>query len=91
MVSLYVAGEKVGTLADAEKVLAEFLARNYPVEFRDDASGEVVGMFFPKQRPSPPEPLVPWDPTITREELDRRAAEPGLTIDEVRKRLGWAN
>jgi hypothetical protein len=88
MVKLFVAGNAVGTLDDAGKVLAEFLARNYPVEFRDD-SGEVVGMFFPKQKQTPAEPLVPWDPSITQEDLDRIAAEPGYTFDEVKKRLGW--
>jgi len=88
MVKLYVAGNPVGTLADAERVLAEYIVRNFPVEFRDD-SGEVVGTFFPKQKPIPAEPLVPWDPSITKEELDRIAAEPGFTFDEVKKRLGW--
>ena len=87
MVSLYVAGEKVGTLAEAEKLFAEFIARHVPVEFRDD-TGEVVGRFTPVQPVLPPEPLVPWDPTITQEDLDRIAAEPGVTFDEVKKRLG---
>ena len=41
MVSLYVAGEKVGTLTDAT-LFAEFISRHVPVEFRDDA-GEIVG------------------------------------------------
>ncbi|MBX9624672.1 MAG: hypothetical protein K2X82_12765 [Gemmataceae bacterium] len=89
MVTLYVAGEPVGTLADAEKVIAENLARNYPVEFRDEA-GEVVGRFLPVQKPGPAEPLVPWDPSITKEDLDRIAAGPGYTFDEVRKMLGWS-
>jgi hypothetical protein len=88
MVSLYVAGEKVGTLAEAGKLFAEFIARHVPVEFRDDA-GEVVGRYTPVQKALPPEPLVPWDPTITQEDLDRIAAEPGVTFDEVKKRLGW--
>lgn len=82
MVKLFVAGTAVGTLADAEKVFAEVIAKRLSVEFRDE-SGTVVGSFVPA------EPPVPWDPTITREELDRRAAEPGLSIDELRKRLGW--
>ena len=38
---------------------------------------------------TPPEPLVPWDPTITQEELDRRLAEPGYTLEELKQRLGW--
>lgn len=88
MVTLFVAGQPVGTLADAEKLIPEFITRNYPIEFRDD-SGELVGTFFPKQRPTPPEPLVPWDPTITQADLDRIAAEPGFTFEEVKKRLGW--
>lgn len=88
MVSLYVAGEKVGTLADAEKLIAEFIGRKVPIEFRDD-SGEVVGRFLPVQKPTPADPLVPWDPTMTREDLDRIAAEPGFTFEEVKKRLGW--
>jgi hypothetical protein len=70
-------------------VLAEVIAKNQSVEFRDE-SGAVLGAFVPLPPPTPSEPLVPWDPTITREDLDRRAAEPGFTIDEVRKRLGWA-
>ena len=71
MVTLYVGGQKVGTLADAGKVIAEFIARNHPVEFRDDA-GEVVGTFIPKPPPAPPEPLIPWEPDVTRDEIERR-------------------
>ncbi len=88
MVTLHVAGQKVGTLADAEKLIAEFIGRNCPIEFRDD-SGQLVGTFFPKQLPTPSEPLIPWDPTITREEVDRRLAGQFVTFDELKKRLGW--
>jgi hypothetical protein len=88
VVSLYVAGEKVGTLADAAKLIPEFIAKNHPIEFRDD-TGEVVGTLIPKQPPTPPEPLVPWDPSVTREELERRMAGEFVTFDEVKKRLGW--
>jgi hypothetical protein len=88
MVKLFVAGNPVGTLADAAKVFAEVIDKKQSVEFRDE-SGNVIGSFIPAQAPTPAEPLVPWDPSITKEELDRRAAEPGLSIEEVRKRLGW--
>jgi hypothetical protein len=88
MVKLYVAGKPVGTLADVERLLPELVARNERVEFRDD-DGNALGTFHPSPPRDPNEPLVPWDPTITREELERRATEPGLTIDEVRERLGW--
>jgi hypothetical protein len=88
MVALYVGGQKVGTLADAEKLIPEFLARNQWVELRDD-QGHSIGTINPTPSPDPNEPLVPWDPTITREEIERRMAEPGFTFDEVKKRLGW--
>ena len=81
MVTLYVAGKPVGTLAEADALLSE-LAAQHDVEVRDD-SGKVLGRFVPA------EPLIPWEPDITRDEIERRIAEPGLTLDEVRARLGW--
>lgn len=57
MVTLHVAGEQVGTLADAVRVIGESLEQGHPVEFRD-AAGEVVGRFIPLRRPSPPD--QPW-------------------------------
>jgi len=88
MVTLYSAGKRIGTLADAEKLFPEFIEKNTPIEFRDD-NGELVGTFLPKQRLLPPEPLIPWDSTITHEEIQRRMAEPGLPFEEMKKRLGW--
>jgi hypothetical protein len=82
MITLYVGGRKIGTWAEAEKLFVE-VARTQSVEFRDE-NDKVIATSIPGA-----EPLVPWDPTITQEELDRRAAEPGYTIEEVRKRLGW--
>lgn len=89
MVELFVAGNPVGTLADAGKVLAQVIATHQTVGFRD-ATGAVIGAFVPAPALTPAAPLVPWNPAITAEELDRRAAEPGCSIDDVRKRLGWA-
>lgn len=89
MVSLYVDGKMVGTLADAEKLIPELIAKNQRVELRDE-HGNSVGNLYPTPPLDPNEPLVPWDPSITREELERRASEPGYTIDEVRKMLGWS-
>ncbi len=88
MVMLYVGGIKVGDLANAATLLPELVAKNQTVDFRDE-NGNHIGTFKPELRTEPREPLVPWDATITREELDRRLAEPGLTIDEVRERMGW--
>ena len=84
MVTLHVGGRQVGTLADAERLIPEFLARKQRVEFRD-TDGTPIGTLDP----APPESLVPWDPTITAEEIERRMAEPGLTFEEMKKRLGW--
>lgn len=54
-------------------------------EIRDE-SGELLGDFIPK---TAAEPLVPWDPSITREELDRRAQSArGRSLSEVLKGLG---
>lgn len=44
-----------------------------------------MGEFVPPAK----EPPVPWDPSITEEELQRRKAEPGLTTEELKQRLGW--
>ena len=46
MVLLYVAGQKAGTLADADTLFPEFISRRVPVEFRNDA-GELLARFTP--------------------------------------------
>lgn len=88
MVMLYVDGRKVGTLADAERLIPEFIAKNQRVEFRDDA-GNSVGTLHPTPPLPPGEPLVPWDPSITQGDIERVLAEPGFTFEEVRNQLGW--
>jgi hypothetical protein len=51
-----------------------------------DESGELLGDFIPK---TAAEPLVPWDPSITKEELDQRAQSArGRSLSEVLKGLG---
>lgn len=82
MVVLYVAGQAVGTLADAEKLIPELAARNQEVEFRDEA-GKRIGTFTPER-----EPLCPWEPDLTREEVDRRVSRKGKPLSEILKRLG---
>ncbi len=81
MVMLYVAGQKVAW-ADAEKLFAD-TAATHPIEFRDE-SGRVIATTVPGA-----EPLIPWEPDVTHEEIDRRMAEPGFTFEDVKKRLGW--
>lgn len=88
MVTLHVGGQRVGTLADAEKLIAEYLVKNHPIEFRNDR-GDLVGTFLPKPHALPPEPLVPWDPSLTQADVDRALEGPFFTFEEMKKRLGW--
>jgi crotonobetainyl-CoA:carnitine CoA-transferase CaiB-like acyl-CoA transferase len=88
MISLYVDGEKVGTLADAERLLPALLAQNRRVELRDDA-GVQVGAVRPTPQYEPTDHPVPWDPTITHADIERMLKEPGYTFEEVEKMLGW--
>jgi hypothetical protein len=82
MVTLYVGGRKIGSWAEAEKLFAE-AARTQPIEFRDE-NDRIIATSVPGA-----EPIIPWDPSITQEELDRRAAGPFVTFEELKKRLGW--
>lgn len=86
MVTLYADGKPIAW-ADAERVVPDCLARNLRVELRNDTTGQPLGVITPTATPS--EPLIPWEPNVTREEIDRRLAEPGLSFEEVKKRLGW--
>ena len=83
MVMLYVAGKKIAW-ADAEKLFAE-AAATQPVEFHDES-----GRVFATATPTPKAADDPdWVKAITPEEIARRRAEPGLTFEELKKRLGW--
>ncbi len=84
MVAMFVNGEKVGTLADAVRAIPEAAAKNQRVEFRED-DGRVIGTF----NPVPAEPLVPWDPTITWEDVEKIRAGEFVTWEEAKKRMGW--
>ncbi len=88
MVALYVGGEMIGTLADLEKLLPELRAKGQNVEICDD-SGRSLAKIYPQGDLTPNAPLVPWEPDVTQEELDRRTSMPGLTYEEVKQRLGW--
>jgi|GEM_PF-1827750 len=80
MVVLYSAGRRIGTWAEAEKLFAD-AAKAGPIEFRDEA-GAVLA------RTAPAEPICPWDPTLTAEELDRRSAQGGgIPLKEFWQRM----
>jgi hypothetical protein len=80
---LYVRGKAIGTLAEAEKLLPEILARGDELEFRDETGATL------RKYTAAPEPLIPWDPSVTQEEVDRRIAGEFVAFDEVKARLGW--
>jgi hypothetical protein len=87
MVTLYADGKPIAW-ADAERVVPECLARNTRVELRNDTTGQQLGVITPTAT-TPSEPLIPWEPNVTQEEIERRMNGPFVTFDELKKRLGW--
>ena len=79
MVTVHVGG-KVLSWAEAEPFFAN-AARNGPVEFRDN-NGSLLAT-------SEPEPLIPWDASITQADIDRAREGPFVTFDEMKEILGW--
>ena len=83
MVLLYSEGQKIGPWSESEKLLADLGKNPREYELRDE-HGKLIGRVVPAT-----EPLCPWDPTITKEEIDRRMKEPGaMTLAEFWKRMG---
>jgi hypothetical protein len=81
MLELYFGGNKVGSLSGADKLI-EYAARHEPLEVRD-ATGRVVGRFIPD------EPICPWEPSLTVEDLDRESAQGGgITLAEFWAKMG---
>lgn len=91
MLGLYVGGKRIGDLAQAEQLIHSFASGKLPIELRGD-TGEVLGTIQPNipGQFEAEAPLIPWDPTITKADLERIAGEPGCSFEEVRQRLGWA-
>jgi hypothetical protein len=88
MVRLFAGGQPVGVIPDPDGVIAGLIARNQKAELRDDA-GDRVGLIVPDAPPRSAGRPVSFDPPITAEELNRRAAGPFVSFDEMKKRLGW--
>jgi hypothetical protein len=81
MITLYANGKPVGTWPDGANLFAGLAARKEIVEFRDE-TGKKLGSYIP------PEPICPWDPTLTKEDIDRECEERGFTLDEIFTELG---
>lgn len=82
MITLYVGGKKVANWNEAEKLFAE-TARSQRIEFRDE-SGQIIATSMPEAEDDPD-----WVKAITPEETARRMAEPFLTYEEMKQKLGW--
>jgi hypothetical protein len=82
MVMLYVGGKPVGNLNENPDVLRELVEAGQVVEFRTEG-GKELGSYLPKA-----EPLCPWEPDLTREEIDRRCRQPGRPLSQILERLG---
>jgi hypothetical protein len=82
MVAMYVNGVKVGTMEDAAVLLPKFLAERQTVKFCDETGGWTISELRPA-------PLHPLDPTLSRDDWDRIAGEPGgSSLAEIKKRWG---
>ncbi len=79
MVALYVGGKRV-EWADAAERFAHPSVEAEAIELRDDA-GKVVARVKLQFAENDPD----WVKAITPEEIERRLAEPFLTLDEYRK------
>lgn len=84
MVVLWANGKVIDTVSEAD-LGPRLLRCTERVQLRGE-DGKPMGEYAP---PAPAEPLVPWDPSITEEEVQRRLAEPGFTFEEVKQKLGW--
>jgi hypothetical protein len=85
MVTVYVGGKKLCEVMVSDDLRAALAVE--AVEFRDDDGTPIRSI---DGRLGVAEPIIPWEPGVTAEEIERRFAEPGLTYDEVRKRMGWS-
>jgi len=83
MITFHLDGRTVGSIGEGDELLRQLSTQSKAVEVRSE-EGQVLGRFIPGQ-----EAIVPWDPSITREEVYRRANAPGGTsIAELWKKLG---
>jgi hypothetical protein len=84
MVVLWANGKVIDTVSEAD-VLHRLLRCTERVQLRSE-DGSPMGEYTP---PMPADPPVPWDASITEDEIQRRKAGPMLTTDELKQRLGW--
>lgn len=81
MISIYVDGTKLGSLVEVESLIPTLLHEEKIVELHDETSGKRIATLTP-------EPIFPWEPTLTRAEINRRIAEGGMSLAEFRAKVG---
>jgi len=88
MVVAYFGGKPVATLtADEQELFDRLVGLSGEIEFRGD-DGATLARLVP-QPPPAKEPLCPWDPTLTKEEIRRRIDAPGaMPLDEFWRTMG---
>jgi antitoxin (DNA-binding transcriptional repressor) of toxin-antitoxin stability system len=81
-VTIFEDGRPVEKLTPEEaRMVAKFLANWKEVEICHDDGTPVAKLV--------PGPIVPWEPTVTKEDLDRRsAAGGGMSLADFWKRMG---
>lgn len=78
MVALYIGERQVGTVAVSIDELAQLKKGGLCAR---DEDGNTVTL-------SIVEPICPWNPELTREEIDRRVAEGGTSLADFWKKMG---
>src|SRR5437899_478771 len=86
MVVLYVRGNRVGTVEQDPQLLARLIESGEPVEFRTDTGRNLGKVVLDSGRV---EPICPWEPDLTEEEIERQIQEPGgMTLAEFWRQMG---
>jgi hypothetical protein len=87
MVIAFVGGREVDVPdGDVQQVLTALAGYTERVGLWSDR-GKFLGWLVPPSVDSGP--LCPWEPDLTREEMERRIAEPGgMTLDDFWRKMG---
>jgi hypothetical protein len=86
MVVAYFGDQPAKSLSEELQPLLTRLAElGLELEIRGE-DGKPLGRFVPA---AAKEPICPWEPDLTREDMERRIKEPGgMTLDEFWRKMG---
>ena len=81
--TLYAKGQKIGNWADSETLVSELQSDPREFELRNE-TGILIGRLIPAS-----EPICPWEPELSKEEIERRiAAGGGMSLADFWKKMG---